>query len=50
MPYKCRAADAADPWVERSEIEYLRSYLHPMNRVPDGYTALGKEEIQVGFV
>ena len=38
------------PGVERSEIEDLRSCLHPMNRVPDGYPALVKEEIQVGFV
>ena len=50
VPNKCRAADAADPWVEQSEIEDLRSCLHPMNCVPDGYSALDKEEIQVGFV
>ena len=37
------------PGVARSEIEVLRSCLHPMNRVPDGYPALGKEEIQVGL-
>ena len=36
--------------VARSETEDLRSCLHHMNRVPDGYPALGKEEIQVGFV
>ena len=38
------------PGVAQSEIEYLRSCLHHMNCVPDGYPALGKEEIQVGFV
>ena len=38
------------PGVARSEIEDLRSCLHHMNRVPDGYSALGKEKIQVGFV
>ena len=38
------------PGVARSEIEDLRSCLHRMNRVPDGYPALGKAEIQVGFV
>ena len=36
--------------VARSEIEDLRSCPHPINCVPDGYPALGKEEIQVGFV
>ena len=38
------------PGVARSQIEVLRSCLHPINRVPDGYPALGKEKIQVGFV
>ena len=38
------------PGVAQSEIEDLRSCLHHMSCVPDGYPALGKEEIQVGFV
>ena len=38
------------PGVAQSEIEDLRSCLHHMNCVPYGYPALGKEEIQVGFV
>ena len=38
------------PRVARSEIEDLKRSLHHMNRVPDGYPALGKEETQVGFV